>query len=333
MEAEGEDEEEPEAEAEATGPSDSCLTLDEEESSCDTVGPQTNGHAASTEEESSNETPAVATAALMDEVASESRDADEDAAEDDEKPITSYADDGPDAVDTEDRDNHSDLSGPSPPPGHTGEGPVEAARADCVNGNESMDSVDLGSLETGHGEDMRQHPPEVNEHKEKHLCEPSLERHLQDGGAAVMEIIPDQGEGEVSSFFFFFFKSKCRRQAARFWFSAIPIDARTLLLALIPLISLTSHLIPAEKQFSVLTKNTHSASHILNHYHQLLFFISDFHPAQLIGAEQREAVIKMTCTIKIRERPSPCCHCNGLKLQRDVIIICHIILSPCVALM
>lgn len=36
----------------------------------------------------------------------------------------------------------------------------------------------------------------------------------------------------------------------------------------------------------------------------------------------------MTCTIKIRERLSPCCHCNGHKLQRDVIIICHIILFP-----
>lgn len=180
------------------------------------VGPQTNGHAASTEEESSNETPAVATAARVDEVASmskeESRDADEDVIEDDEKPITSYADDGPDAVDTEDRDNHSDLSGPSPPPGHTGEGPVEAARADCVNGNESMDSVDMGSLATGHGEDTRQRPPEVNEHKEKHLCEPSQERHLQDGRAAVMEIIPDQGEGEVSRFFFIFFFFKVKMQ-------------------------------------------------------------------------------------------------------------------------
>uniref|UniRef100_A0A7N6B3C4 ATPase family AAA domain-containing protein 2 n=1 Tax=Anabas testudineus TaxID=64144 RepID=A0A7N6B3C4_ANATE len=51
------EEEEHEAEVEAAGPSDSCLTQDEE-SSCDTMGPQPNGHhpqAPSTEEESSNE--------------------------------------------------------------------------------------------------------------------------------------------------------------------------------------------------------------------------------------------------------------------------------------
>uniref|UniRef100_H3CZF2 ATPase family AAA domain-containing protein 2 n=1 Tax=Tetraodon nigroviridis TaxID=99883 RepID=H3CZF2_TETNG len=56
-----EEEEGPEAEVEVTGPSDSCLTQDEE-SSCDTSGPQTNGHLASTEEESSNEPPDVAEA-------------------------------------------------------------------------------------------------------------------------------------------------------------------------------------------------------------------------------------------------------------------------------
>lgn len=204
-EAEGEEEEEPEAEAEVTGPSDSCLTLDEEESSCDTVGPQTNGHAPSTEEESSNETPAVASIVKMDKVASvskeEPRDVDEEAVEDGEKRSTRHAGDGPDAVDTEDRDNHSDLSGPSPPPGHAGEGPVEAARADCVNGNESMDSVDLSSLEMDHGEDSLQHPPEVNEHKEKHSCQPCEAHHLQDGRAGVMEKISDQGEGEVSKIF------------------------------------------------------------------------------------------------------------------------------------
>uniref|UniRef100_A0AAX7W0U2 ATPase family AAA domain-containing protein 2 n=1 Tax=Astatotilapia calliptera TaxID=8154 RepID=A0AAX7W0U2_ASTCA len=57
-----EEEEEPEAEVEAAGPSDSCLTQDEE-SSCDITGPQPNGHhphAPSTEEESSNEPPVAA---------------------------------------------------------------------------------------------------------------------------------------------------------------------------------------------------------------------------------------------------------------------------------
>uniref|UniRef100_A0A672HRD4 ATPase family AAA domain-containing protein 2 n=1 Tax=Salarias fasciatus TaxID=181472 RepID=A0A672HRD4_SALFA len=54
-----EEEEEPEVEVEMAGPSDSCLTQDEE-SSCDTTGPQPNGHLPhlpSTEEESSNEPP------------------------------------------------------------------------------------------------------------------------------------------------------------------------------------------------------------------------------------------------------------------------------------
>uniref|UniRef100_A0A668A6G1 ATPase family AAA domain-containing protein 2 n=1 Tax=Myripristis murdjan TaxID=586833 RepID=A0A668A6G1_9TELE len=60
----GTEEEEEEPEVEAAGPSDSCLTQDEE-SSCDTMGSQPNGHhphAPSTEEESSNEPPVVAPA-------------------------------------------------------------------------------------------------------------------------------------------------------------------------------------------------------------------------------------------------------------------------------
>uniref|UniRef100_A0A8C3G306 ATPase family AAA domain-containing protein 2 n=1 Tax=Cyclopterus lumpus TaxID=8103 RepID=A0A8C3G306_CYCLU len=62
-EGEEEEEEEEEGEAEVAGPSDSCLTQDEE-SSCDTTaGPQANGHhphGPSTEEESSNEPPVAA---------------------------------------------------------------------------------------------------------------------------------------------------------------------------------------------------------------------------------------------------------------------------------
>lgn len=197
MEVEGEEEEEPEAEMEATGPSDSCLTLDEEESSCDTAGPQTNGHAPSTEEESSNETPVVATATRTDEVASASKREPTADGENGEKNSTSH--DGSHTADAEDRDNHSDLSGPSPPPGHAGESPVEAVSV--VNGNESMDSVDSGSLETEHGADTQKQPPEVIEHKERHLCEPSQERHLQDGRATAMDNIPEQGEGKVSTFF------------------------------------------------------------------------------------------------------------------------------------
>lgn len=188
---EGEEEEDAEAETEATGPSDSCLTLDEEESSCDTVGPQTNGHAPSTEEESSSETPVVAAARTDEEVPVSKEEpgvGDEDE-EDGEKLTTSHAA-------TKDRDHHSDLS---PPGGHAGQ--LEAARVDCVNGNESMDSVDSGSLETDRGEDSQKRPLEVMEHKEKHSCEPSQERHLQDGGATEKDSIPEEGEGEATKKF------------------------------------------------------------------------------------------------------------------------------------
>uniref|UniRef100_A0A8C9XDQ2 ATPase family AAA domain-containing protein 2 n=1 Tax=Sander lucioperca TaxID=283035 RepID=A0A8C9XDQ2_SANLU len=64
-EMEEEEEEEEGAEVEAAGPSDSCVTQDEESSSCDTMGPQPNGHhphVPSTEEESSNEPPVAAPA-------------------------------------------------------------------------------------------------------------------------------------------------------------------------------------------------------------------------------------------------------------------------------
>lgn len=168
------------------------------------MGPQTNGHAPSTEEESSNETPAVTVATTRsEEVPAASKEEpgvakeDGDAAEDDEKRSPSHAatGDGPHAAEPEDRDNHSETSVPSPPPGHAEEAPVEASRAACVNGNESMDSVDSGSLTTSHGEDAQQRPPEADEHKEKHSGEPSQERHLQDGRAAVAEKIQDQDDG------------------------------------------------------------------------------------------------------------------------------------------
>lgn len=178
------------------------MTLDEEESSCDTVGPQTNGHAPSTEEESSNETPAVDLARTEEAPAASKEEPrigkeDEDGAEDGEKrsPSHAAAGDGPLPAEPEDRDNHSETSALSPPPGHTEEGPVEASRAVCVNGNESMDSVDLGSLRTGHGEDVLQLPPEADEHREKHSGEPSQERHLMVGSAAVAEKNQDQDEG------------------------------------------------------------------------------------------------------------------------------------------
>uniref|UniRef100_A0A8C4I3C2 ATPase family AAA domain containing 2B n=1 Tax=Dicentrarchus labrax TaxID=13489 RepID=A0A8C4I3C2_DICLA len=101
-----EEEEEPEAEVEAAGPGDSTQ---DEESSCDTMGPQPNGHhphVPSTEEESSNEPPVAAPAEPPD--ASEAR---EEPTPKEEEP--------------------------------TG---LLVSQADCVNGNESMDSLDSQSL-------------------------------------------------------------------------------------------------------------------------------------------------------------------------------------------
>uniref|UniRef100_A0A672HQR9 ATPase family AAA domain-containing protein 2 n=1 Tax=Salarias fasciatus TaxID=181472 RepID=A0A672HQR9_SALFA len=105
-----EEEEEPEVEVEMAGPSDSCLTQDEE-SSCDTTGPQPNGHLPhlpSTEEESSNEPPVAIPAKPP-----EASEATEEPAPKEEEP--------------------------------TG---LLVSQVDCVNGNESLDSLDSQSLKT-----------------------------------------------------------------------------------------------------------------------------------------------------------------------------------------
>uniref|UniRef100_A0A7N6FFH8 ATPase family AAA domain-containing protein 2 n=1 Tax=Anabas testudineus TaxID=64144 RepID=A0A7N6FFH8_ANATE len=154
------EEEEHEAEVEAAGPSDSCLTQDEE-SSCDTMGPQPNGHhpqAPSTEEESSNE-PRVTVPA---ESSCASERSEEPTPKEEEVPSAKEAD-------TENREKQTDLqflrgishaeahgdsqtkqtdfqpvikmsksSDAEVQPQHT----LLVSQVDCVNGSESMDSLD-----------------------------------------------------------------------------------------------------------------------------------------------------------------------------------------------
>uniref|UniRef100_A0A667ZP81 ATPase family AAA domain-containing protein 2 n=1 Tax=Myripristis murdjan TaxID=586833 RepID=A0A667ZP81_9TELE len=138
----GTEEEEEEPEVEAAGPSDSCLTQDEE-SSCDTMGSQPNGHhphAPSTEEESSNEPPVVAPA------------------------------------------NPAEIK-------EAPEEPPVIERSECVNGDESMDSLDSQSpkksCETGERtpNSMAEGSakPQQEEHKDKDESKATQEHPPQDG--------------------------------------------------------------------------------------------------------------------------------------------------------
>uniref|UniRef100_A0A669CDZ3 ATPase family AAA domain-containing protein 2 n=1 Tax=Oreochromis niloticus TaxID=8128 RepID=A0A669CDZ3_ORENI len=151
-----EEEEEPEAEVEAAGPSDSCLTQDEE-SSCDITGPQPNGHhphVPSTEEESSNEPPVAAP------------DKSPDASEAREAPMPKVEEPAP---------KHTEV--------------LLVSQVDCVNGNESMDSLDLQSLKGSSEAETRtpqstaegSNRAEQDEHKDKNESKPTQEQHPQDG--------------------------------------------------------------------------------------------------------------------------------------------------------
>uniref|UniRef100_A0A3Q2XF29 ATPase family AAA domain-containing protein 2 n=1 Tax=Hippocampus comes TaxID=109280 RepID=A0A3Q2XF29_HIPCM len=120
-------EEHTETEMEAAGPSDSCLTLDEE-SSCDTPGPRTNGHlphVSSMEEESSNEPPVGSTEAGK-ELEEQTR---LHCLGNDSHPQT----DGDSQTDAKPPIEKSDCSDAQ----HT-----ESLHIAQVNGNESMDSLD-----------------------------------------------------------------------------------------------------------------------------------------------------------------------------------------------
>lgn len=198
-----EEEEEPEAEVEVTGPSDSCLTQDEE-SSCDTTGPQTNGHLASTEEESSNEPPDVAEA--------QSQNADEqlkDLASKEEESVPKECEDRdtpsqlhclgdgsqvevegdnskkqvnlqclmemPESSDSKAQTKHTDG--------------FLLSEMDCVNGSESMDSVDSQTLKgssvavkstSQSGSEGSKKTPELDEHNAANKREPTQEHLPQD---------------------------------------------------------------------------------------------------------------------------------------------------------
>uniref|UniRef100_A0A4W6DZX5 ATPase family AAA domain-containing protein 2 n=1 Tax=Lates calcarifer TaxID=8187 RepID=A0A4W6DZX5_LATCA len=214
-----EEEDEPEAEVEAAGPSDSCLTQDEE-SSCDTTGPQPNGHphAPSTEEESSNEPPVVAPAEPPDVSGAreeptpkeEESTAKEAESENTEKHTELHFLGGsshPKAADGDTQAKQADFqplietsesSDAEAHPKHT-EG-LLLSQVDCVNGNESMDSLDSQSLKRSSEAEKRtpqsmaegSNKPEQEEHKDKHESHPTQEHPPQDGRAVTESAEEDQ---------------------------------------------------------------------------------------------------------------------------------------------
>ncbi|XP_072218454.1 ATPase family AAA domain-containing protein 2B isoform X2 [Leuresthes tenuis] len=225
-----EEEEEQEAEVEAAGPSDSCLTQDEE-SSCDTTGPQPNGHhphVPSTEEESSNEPPVVPPDDPPD--TSESREEPKplEVVEEEQQPAAKEAE----SESTEKQMDPHCLSGSSQPnadrdsqakqadfqpliesseasdaqvqPEHT-EG-LLVSQVDCVNGTESMDSLDSHSPKRSSEGETRTpqstaegcNKPEQEEHKDENECEPTQEQHPLHGGAVAETVEEDQDEEDGS---------------------------------------------------------------------------------------------------------------------------------------
>lgn len=212
-----EEEEEPEAEAEAAGPSDSCLTQDEE-SSCDTMGPQTNGHhphAPSTEEESSNEPPVAALAEPPD--ASEAQEeptpkeeeptAKEAESENTEKhtELHCLSDQSQPKADGDSQDKQAEVqplietsesSDAEAQPKHTE--CLLVSQVECVNGNESMDSLDSQSLkrssEAVKMTEGSNNNPEQEEHKDKNESKPTQEHSPQDGRAVTENVEEDQDQ-------------------------------------------------------------------------------------------------------------------------------------------
>ncbi|KAM9704274.1 ATPase family AAA domain-containing protein 2B isoform 2-T2 [Menidia menidia] len=221
----GTEEEEEEPEAEAAAPSDSCLTQDEE-SSCDTTGPQPNGHhphIPSTEEESSNEPPVVPPAKLPDTSKSTM-----EVMEAEQQPT-------PKATESENVENQlqpqcldgsshphaegdsqapqarfqpsvklSEASGAQVLPDHTED--RLGAQVDRVNGTESLDSLDSQSPQRSSEAEMRTaqstaegcHEPEEEEHKDKSEGEPTQEQHTLAGGAVTKTAEEHQDEEDGS---------------------------------------------------------------------------------------------------------------------------------------
>ncbi|XP_061785401.1 ATPase family AAA domain-containing protein 2B isoform X1 [Nerophis lumbriciformis] len=154
------EEEDEEAETEAAGPSDSCLTLDEESSS-DAPGPQPNGHhphVSSMEEESSNEPLVSPTDARK--ARQESSSKDEEYKADGSKSGNPKKQTLPHCLGN---NSHPEADGDSQQANsptlierlESSNAKVQfkhsesllVSQVDCVNGNESMDSLDSQSLE------------------------------------------------------------------------------------------------------------------------------------------------------------------------------------------
>lgn len=199
-----EEEEEQEAEAEAAGPSDSCLTQDEE-SSCDTMGPQPNGHhpnVLSTEEESSNE-PLVTAPKPLEAKEEEPIDVEAQSMSVDEHPLHCQDDDSQSKVDGDGQEKQADFqplaetsesSDAEAQPKHTQD--LLVPQVDCVNGNESMDSVDSQSPKTSSeaekaAEACDDHP-EREEHKDKSESQQTQEQPPQDETAGTEHVEDDQ---------------------------------------------------------------------------------------------------------------------------------------------
>ncbi|XP_061563227.1 ATPase family AAA domain-containing protein 2B isoform X2 [Cololabis saira] len=220
---EEEEEEEPEVEVEAAGPSDSCLTQDEE-SSCDTTGPQPNGHhphVSSTEEESSNEPPIVAPP---------------DTNEDRQKPKPKEEEElTAKEAEYENTEKHTEPHCPGGSPQLNADRESQAKQADFqplieafessdsqnalkhtegllisqvdgVNGTESMDSLDLHSIKRSGETDTRTpqitaegtNKPEQEEHKDQNENKPTQGQHpLEDG--VVAEIVEEDHDKEGGS--------------------------------------------------------------------------------------------------------------------------------------
>lgn len=194
-----EEEEHDEAEGEAVGPSDSCMTQDEE-SSCDTMGPQPNGHhphGPSTEEESSNEP--------LEEDAS----AKETESKTTPKSTETHFIDGQNGADRQTgADGQTGVDGDNQPLIEISEFSDSEAQpkliegllmsqVECVNGNESMDSLDSQSLpsstEAGNRATLDNGPtkPEEDEHKDKHDCKSTQEQPPHEGSPTPEDVEED----------------------------------------------------------------------------------------------------------------------------------------------
>uniref|UniRef100_A0A8D3BLT4 ATPase family AAA domain-containing protein 2 n=1 Tax=Scophthalmus maximus TaxID=52904 RepID=A0A8D3BLT4_SCOMX len=221
---EEEEEDEPEAEVEAAGPSDSCLTLDEE-SSCDITGPQPNGHhphALSTEEESSNEPPVAAPAEppeandATDEPTYKGEESKAKRGESEKKVELHFlgrsshpnvdGDSKTSQVDFQPLTETSESSDAEAQPKHAED--LLVSQVDCVNGNESMESLDLQSPEMSSEAENRtpqstvegSNTPEREEHKNKHENHPTQDQPPQDGTAVTEgaeEDLDKEGDSNV----------------------------------------------------------------------------------------------------------------------------------------